>query len=519
MVELEDITGQDTVTVEDITGDEAFADEEPFVPSATFSGARAGYTFKAGAEGTGYYRDEGKATVVPPAPAASKPTATLPPPPETAPPAAPERDGVPLTEDLIRRKAEHNEGMLSTLEEIALHQLDIDRIEVLNNCRCLQIVYLQSNLLKKIENLHRLKKLDYLNVALNNISKIENLERCESLRKLDMTVNFVDLDELHSVGSLKNNTLLRELFLTGNPCTQHWEEGYRDYVIATLPQLTHLDGVEIQKSERIRAMQRLPQLEKELPPLAKAARVRKEEQVRRRIAKKQAIAAGLIEDDDTDEWCPEVRIKDSRELREIEEKKEETRRKAQKEDPLFPDQTPRQRRFFKDDGTPTQMNTAKWPFAVDEDGEKVTVDVALPKFLDSAQIDADVQPTYVRISAKKNVLQLVLPAEVLTTASTAHRSSTTGHLLLTCPKVCPVVVSKAPEPKRKPKQALQSSAAPAGSLLGPKKGAKGENLKGAVDIRGIVASSPNAPEGGGPKKAVESLGADWSDEEDVPPLA
>ena len=103
------------------------------------------------------------------------------------------RDGVPLTEDLIRRKAEHNEGMLSTLEEIALHQLDIDKIEVLNSCRCLQIVYLQNNLISKIEGLHRLKQLDYLNLALNNITKIENLEGCEALRKLDLTVNFIDL--------------------------------------------------------------------------------------------------------------------------------------------------------------------------------------------------------------------------------------------------------------------------------------------------------------------------------------
>ena len=80
---------------------------------------------------------------------------------------------MPLTEDLIRRKAEHNDGMLSTLEEIALHQLDIDKIETLNNCRCLKIVYLQSNLIRKIEGLHRLKQLDYLNIALNNITKIE----------------------------------------------------------------------------------------------------------------------------------------------------------------------------------------------------------------------------------------------------------------------------------------------------------------------------------------------------------
>ena len=110
-----------------------------------------------------------------------------------------ERDGVPLTEELIRRKAEHNEGMLSTLEEIALHQLDIDKIEVLNNCRCLKIVYLQHNLIKKIENLHKLKHLDYLNLALNNITRIENLERNEALHKLDLTCNFIDCDGLHTV--------------------------------------------------------------------------------------------------------------------------------------------------------------------------------------------------------------------------------------------------------------------------------------------------------------------------------
>lgn len=53
----------------------------------------------------------------------------------------------------------------------------------------------------------------------------------------------------------------------------------------------------------------------------------------------------------------------------------------------------------------------------------VYVDVALPKFLDSNAIDADVQPNYVRISAKKNILQLVLPAEVLIDASTVSQFS------------------------------------------------------------------------------------------------
>ena len=42
-------------------------------------------------------------------------------------------------------------------------------------------------------------------------------------------------------------------FLTGNPCTEY--EGYREYVVGTLPQLKWLDGTEITKSERIQATQ------------------------------------------------------------------------------------------------------------------------------------------------------------------------------------------------------------------------------------------------------------------------
>merc|ERR1719231_785155 len=178
------------------------------------------------------------------------------------------RGGVALTEELVRRKSEHNDGMLSTLEEISLHQLDIEKIETLNNCRCLKIVYLQHNLISKIEGLHKLKKLDYLNLALNNISKIENLEGCEALYKLDLTCNFIDCDQLHTIGALKNNTMLRELYVNGNPFTEHWPNGHRDYIIAMLPQIEKLDGNDVLRAERIRAMQRLPELERELSSLA-----------------------------------------------------------------------------------------------------------------------------------------------------------------------------------------------------------------------------------------------------------
>ncbi|XP_022789407.1 protein tilB homolog [Stylophora pistillata] len=159
---------------------------------------------------------------------------------------------VRITEDLLRKRAEHNNCEIFSLEEISLHQQEIERIELLDKlCRDLKILYLQSNLIPRIENVCRLKKLEYLNLALNNVTRVENLEGCESLQKLDLTVNFVG--ELTSIESLRGNYHFRELYLTGNPCTEY--EGYREYVIATLDNLKWLDGKEIEKSERILAKQ------------------------------------------------------------------------------------------------------------------------------------------------------------------------------------------------------------------------------------------------------------------------
>jgi protein TilB len=90
---------------------------------------------------------------------------------------------VRITVELLRRRSEHNEGELSTLEEISLHQFDIERIENLDKyCRHLKILYLQNNIIPRMENLNKLKELEYLNLALNNISKIEGINRCESLK-------------------------------------------------------------------------------------------------------------------------------------------------------------------------------------------------------------------------------------------------------------------------------------------------------------------------------------------------
>jgi protein TilB len=174
------------------------------------------------------------------------------------------------------QRAEHNEGLLQGLEEVALHQQNIEKIELLGQLAPrLKILYLQNNLIGKIQNLHKLKvrlrlpagstagratgraggagvedplpptrhgpqELQYLNLAVNNITKVQNLQRCESLQKLDLTVNFVDKAGLLSLASLQANPHLRELYLLGNPCAD-WH-GYRQLVIAKLPQLKKLVG-------------------------------------------------------------------------------------------------------------------------------------------------------------------------------------------------------------------------------------------------------------------------------------
>ena len=139
------------------------------------------------------------------------------------------------------KRAEHNEGLLSTLEEVALHQQGIERIEPLlaRLCPRLRILYLQGNLICTIQHLHRLKDLEYLNLALNNVTRVQNLQRCESLRKLDLTANFVPKAALLGLAAcLGGGHALRELHLVGNPCAD-WE-GYRAFVVAALPQLERL---------------------------------------------------------------------------------------------------------------------------------------------------------------------------------------------------------------------------------------------------------------------------------------
>lgn len=67
-----------------------------------------------------------------------------------------------ITEELIRKRAEHNDGILPDLEELTLHQDEIEKIEALEQCcRHLKILLIQGNAIAKMENLSKLKELEY----------------------------------------------------------------------------------------------------------------------------------------------------------------------------------------------------------------------------------------------------------------------------------------------------------------------------------------------------------------------
>jgi hypothetical protein len=63
------------------------------------------------------------------------------------------------------------------------------------------------------------------------------------------------------------NLCLEELYLLGNPCCEF--DGYRFFVIGTLPQLKKLDGNEVTATERILARQQLKEIRERLVVAAK----------------------------------------------------------------------------------------------------------------------------------------------------------------------------------------------------------------------------------------------------------
>uniref|UniRef100_A0A674HJL5 Leucine-rich repeat-containing protein 6 n=1 Tax=Taeniopygia guttata TaxID=59729 RepID=A0A674HJL5_TAEGU len=354
-----------------------------------------------------------------------------------------------VTEDLVRRRAEHNNCEIFSLEEISLHQQEIEKLEHLDKwCRDLKILYLQNNLIPKIG--------------------------CEELKKLDLTANFIG--ELSSIESLKCNIHLKELFLMGNPCTEF--EGYRQFVVATLQQLKYLDSKEIERSERIKALQNYPEVkwkirEQEQAYLLKRAREKEEAQRRMQERKdekqkqmdskfgfdspdspqekpNQAEGDGeqercrTVENDDEDRkfweeptpYTPESRLETHRYIEEKRRAKDNGRESKKREKTAWT--------LVTAEGKVLNVNVPKLHFSLkdDEENNQIILDLAVYRHLDTSLLDVDVQPTYIRVLVKGKPFQLVLPEEVKPDSSSAKRSQTTGHLVVTMPKAKEIILAK-----------------------------------------------------------------------------
>ena len=328
-----------------------------------------------------------------------------------------------ITQELLRKRAEHNDGILSTLEEISLHQENIERIENLEfYCRHIKILYLQDNIIEKLENLDKLKELEYLNLAVNSISKIENLEKCESLNKLDLTMNFVDIEDLKSsCDCLSKVPSLREIYLTGNPCEKF--KYCREYVIGRCPQIIIYNGNEVKKSERIKAREMMDLMEKELEKESKEHVIFKQNDPSQKDPNKYTVEyrRKLYKD------LEKEKIENER------KRKEESSKPGLWDEPVIKEVPPP---VYKENGEVRICNQGRYDVFLDEDiytTAITTFRIKLPKFLDTNKIKVDLNPNYVRIDVKGKITQWRFDNDIIVEKATVQRSTTTGILEIKAP--------------------------------------------------------------------------------------
>ena len=313
------------------------------------------------------------------------------------------------------------------------------------------------------------RSLEYVNLALNNISKIQMPRGgMEWLRKLDLTLNFIGLDSLEeSIDNLAPCRSLEELFLLGNPCMgiegksdrQEGWTGCRAYVVARLPTLKSLDGIEVRRSERLVALQQLPALTSELHSLAEECR-------RNKLEKREDTSRAPAADEEATHHNPETRTKLSNESFGRKQAKE---REASANLPPEPKTESEFEREHKEtvqrtrergeraseeaagsiaqqnDGRIKQCNQGKYKFWFEEESEDdrgkrkslLVMRVQIPRYLSISLIDADVHPTFVSVVIKSKILRVILPVEVLSDQAIARRNTSTGYLELVMPKADP----------------------------------------------------------------------------------
>ena len=262
--------------------------------------------------------------------------------------------------------------------------------------------------------------MEYLNLAMNNVTTIENLEKCESLVKLDLTMNFITLKGLLKLNRLAVNHSLRQLFLMGNPCADF--EGYRSFVIGTLPQLTHVDGTDVTHVERIIARQHLRRITEDLEKAAAAE-----------TATTVSVDEIASIEPDARPWCAATRILDN----EVKMTTSSSSSKMKQPQNHFDDARDAFDVLPDDIADVKQKNQGDFDFKLtdSEDETSIELEIKVGTIIDTSLIHVDIHPKLVRVKIKGELLQLKLSHEVATDASVAERSKATGKLLITMPKL------------------------------------------------------------------------------------
>lgn len=219
-------------------------------------------------------------------------------------------------------------------------------------------------------------------------------------------------------------------------------EGYRLYVIHTLPQLKALDGQVITKSERIEAAQQYERIKKVVESMPKYEMDKMESTVdvgeADREEQEQVLNQPKEQKDDSEQeellpHTPAARLKVARDMaqRRAKNTTDPTERFKPTPPPPVPEPT-----FHPETGRIMQRNDAQLPFRLyDTDPRVLRLEVDVSPFVETGSIRVEVMGTWVRMEVRGKPLYLALPAEVRVEGSEVVRSVRTGQVVITMPRV------------------------------------------------------------------------------------
>lgn len=100
--------------------------------------------------------------------------------------------------------------------------------------------------------------------------------------------------------------------------------------------------------------------------------------------------------------------------------------------------------MYLKDGKPRQCDEGGYKPILNQwdDPENIIFKIKLPIYMDTSFVNVQLFPTFVSVRIKGKLTQLRLDEEILVDKSTIQRSTTTGELLITMPKLSPNTILK-----------------------------------------------------------------------------